>query len=78
MGALLGETEPYLDTETCGRPRVGICYKGLIQCSFKISLHREFLIYNVADIWPKLEVNISVCDCTQVIHFTLDSLVIAD
>ena len=75
---LLGQTEAHLDAETGSRAGIGIRYQWFIDCALKVALHGELLVYNVTDIGPQLEVYVSIGDRTEVIHFSLDGLIVTD
>ena len=75
---LLGETEPHLKAEPRCGARVGVCYEWFVDRAFEIPLHRKFLVNNVADIGSQLEIDVPICNRAEVIHLSLDGLIVAD
>jgi len=68
---LLGETKPYLGSKSCGSSSVGIGNHWLVNRMLIIELDVEFLIHYITDVWPKLEVDVSVCYDVELIDLTL-------
>lgn|SRR5690606_10703232 len=75
---LLCQAEPNLNPESRHGTGEGVCDQWLVDGAFEISLNSELLIYNVADVGPKLEIKVSVGDSIHLVDLALDRLVIAD
>jgi hypothetical protein len=69
--ALLRKAEADLEAEACRRARVGVRDERLIDRPLKIPLHRQLLVYDIADVWSQLKVDLSIGNRTHIINFSL-------
>ena len=75
---LLGQAESHLDAETGGGSGIRVCYEGFVDRALEIPLHSQLLVYDVADVRPQLEINVSIRYRAEIIDLALDRLIIAD